>query len=269
MSIDLQTDLARSSAGTFGDCWACQRRHSLPDGNARAHALEMMREFEAISRLDYLASDLDVDPRLCFANLFGEGRGNMFGVLECEDRDGQTVILRAFSSLWDGIRQIEGWVQPVLSAEVYDEMILPAQQEIKAMTKEANVLDVESAAHAEILARRKNISQVLWKKMCASYRFRNFRGEERSLAGTVLPGTPITGGMGECCAPKLLNHAARHGLRPLGMAEFYWGSDSEGGQRVPGEFYASCEARCRPILGFMLCGLEDLLNDGAWPADDL
>jgi hypothetical protein len=264
MRIDPQTESARSSAGTFGDCRTCQRRHSLPHGNARAHALDMMREFEAIARLDYLASDHDADPRLSFANLFAAGRGNMFGVLECEDGDGQTVILRAFSSLWDGIRQIEGWVLPVLSVEIYDEMILPAQQEIKAMTTELNGLDLESSSgRADVFARRKGISQALWKKMCASYRFCNFRGEERSLAEAVLPGTPITGGMGECCAPKLLNHAARHGLRPLGLAEFYWGSDKQGSRRVPGEFYESCEARCRPILGFMLCGLEDWSMDGA------
>jgi hypothetical protein len=233
----------------------------LPDGNARAHALDMMREFEAIARLDYLVPDDEADPRLSFANLFAQGRGNMFGVLVCEDHRGETVILRAFSSLWDGIREIEGWVPPVLSAELYEEIILPAQREIKAMTRALNGLDSQSSAHAKVRVRRKSISQVLWKEMCASYRFRNFRGEERSLADALLPETPITGGMGECCAPKLFNHAAHHDLRPLGMAEFYWGGDKGRGRRVAGEFYESCEARCRPILGFMLCGLDKSRTD--------
>lgn len=246
---------------TFGDCRDCGRRHELPVGNARAHALEMMREFETIRRLDYRVSEDAADPRLSFETLFSGGRGNMFGVLECEDERGETVVLRAFSSLWDGIRQIDGWVLPVLGADVYEGLILPAQADIKAMTAEMAGLDEGSPAFAEVQSRRKRVSQILWTKMCASYRFRNFRGVERRLADAILPGASITGGMGECCAPKLLNHAARNGLQPRGLAEFYWGADGQGGgrfgSRVPGEFYSSCEARCRPILGFMLCGLGE------------
>jgi hypothetical protein len=248
------------SAGTFGECWDCGRRHQLPVGNARALALEMMREFETIRRLDYRVADAVADPRLSFANLFAFGRGNMFGVLECEDQHGETVVLRAFSSLWEGIRQIDGWVLPILEIDVYEGMILPAQDDIKSMTAEMVGLKVHSQAWAEVQSERKRVSQALWKKMRGAYRFQNFRGEERGLADAILPGHPITGGMGECCAPKLLNHAARNGLRPLGLAEFYWGDRGRGegrvASRVVGEFYPSCEARCRPILGFMLCGLD-------------
>ncbi len=258
------------SAGSFGDCWGCRRRHALPLGNARAHALEMMREFEEIRRLDYRVTADQADPRLSFANLFARGRGNMFGVLECEDEAGNVIVLRAFSSLWDGIRQIDGWVSPILAASVYEKMILPAQQDIKAMTKQMSGLHAHSIAHAEVHERRKVVSQTLWEEMIEAYRFRNFRGDERRLADAIWPGTPIPGGIGECCAPKLLNHAARKGLRPLGLAEFYWDGGSGDvahadvgdrpprvASRVSGEFYPSCEARCRPILGFMLCGLDE------------
>lgn len=247
--------------GAFGDCLDCGRRHVLPVGKARAHAAEVMREFEAIGRLDYLVPEDRADPRLSFANLFAGGRGNMFGVLECVDGAGEAVFLRAFSSLWDGIRQIDGWVLPILPVEVYEGMILPAQREIKTMTARMGDLELHSPVYAELQSQRKHVSQKLWKDMCASYRFRNFRGEERVLAEAILPGASITGGMGECCAPKLLNHAARNGLRPLGLAEFYWGDDGDGesrvSSRVSGEFYPNCEARCQPILGFLLCGLDD------------
>ena len=226
----------------------------------------MMREFASIARLDYLVPDDEADPRLSFANLFARGRGNMFGVLECENPAGETIMLRAFSSLWDGIRQIEGWVLPILPSEVYAEMILPAQGEIKEMTAELAGLDSRSRDYVRVHARRKSVSQTLWQRMCASYRFRNFRGEERSLEDAVLPGTPIAGGIGECCAPKLLNHAALHNLRPRAMAEFYWGGAEDASRRVWGEFYESCEARCRPILGFMLCGIEDGAGDDAAPS---
>ena len=221
----------------------------------------MMREFEAIRRLDYCVADAKADPRLSFDNLFSAGRGNMFGVLECEDEAGETVVLRAFSSLWDGIRQIEGWVSPILSAAEYEGMILPSQREIKALTAEMAELSADSSAFESRKSRRKLISQGLWKDMCAAYHFSNFRGEVRPLSEAILPGTPIPGGIGECCAPKLLNHAARNGLRPLGLSEFYWTDRADGAgqgnQRMRGHFYPSCEARCRPILGFMLCGFDE------------
>jgi hypothetical protein len=225
------------------------------------HALELMREFEATRRLDFLVPESSSDPRLSFANLFPSGRGNMFGVLECEDETGQTVVLRAFSSLRDGIRQVDGWVPPILSAEVYEGMILPAQREIKLLSREMDRLEPHSSEYLRAHDKRKGVSQELWENMCASYRFHNFRGEGRSLENSIWPKVPAPGGVGECCAPKLLNHAALRGLRPRGLAEFYWGSEDSkmpgGAHRVSRQFYASCEARCRPILGFMLCGIDE------------
>lgn len=263
--------------GASGQCVACARRHSLPEGQARAYALELMEEFKSLQRLDHLACEADADPRLTFETLFAT-RGNMFGVLECVDQDGEAVFLRAFSALTGGMRDIDGWVGPVLGEALYDEVILPAQLEIKSLTAEMNALKAKGATVDKIWSRRREVSQTLWKRMCAEYKFQNFRGEIRSLVDAVLPGVPLAGGMGECCAPKLLNHAARNGLRPVGIAEFYWGkstvslqdvesdkpseqADAEArlsveSRRVPGEFYPSCESRCQPILGFMLCGLD-------------
>ena len=270
----------REETGVFGDCIDCDQRHSLSEGQAKAYALDMMQEFEKLQRLDYLARDAESDPQLRFQNLFAE-RGNMFGVLECVDARGETVILRAFSSLSGGIRMVEGWVLPVLNAAVYDGTILPAQQEIKRLSAELESLRRSGRSTVDVEERRRGVSQVLWEKMCSEYHFQNFRGDVRVLAKAVLPGTPISGGMGECCAPKLLNHAARNGLRPRGIAEFYWGGAAPNPRsaetrddeqeapsprrsrrqtpktrRVSGQFYPSCEARCQPILGFLLCGLE-------------
>ena len=122
-----------------------------------------------------------------------------------------------------------------------------------------------SSATRELTERRTRLSQDLWRRMQTLYRFHNFRGDVRSLKEAFFPTHTgnITSGVGECCAPKLLNHAARNDLRPVGIAEFYWGGSNKSGSRKPGEFYPSCEARCRPILGFMLCGLEDLGLDDA------
>jgi hypothetical protein len=259
--------LVNNQTGVSGDCVDCGRRHSLAVGQAKAHALRMMEEFETLQRLDYLAAEADADPSLCFERVFAE-RGNMFGVLECVDAEGNTVFLRAFSALTGGARIIDGWVPPLLSEELYEDVILPAQREIKWLTTEMKSLKASGAPVDETGARRRRVSQGLWERMCSEYKFQNFRGEVRALKDAALPGSPIAGGMGECCAPKLLTFAVRNGLRPVGIAEFFWNGQTSGARtpepnpelldasRVSGEFYPSCAARCQPILGFMLCGLD-------------
>jgi len=64
------------------------------------------------------------------------------------------------------------------------------------------------------------------------------------------------GGTGDCCAPKLLQYAYQHGLRPLCMAEFWWGAATKEELRQHLNYYPSCRGKCKPILTWMLQGLE-------------
>lgn len=214
-----------------------------------------MAEFEAIGRLDYRTPAAQADPRLSFEHLFPGRRGHMFGVLECVDRNGATVVLRAFSSLHDGIRKIDGWVPSILPDEDYDAIVLPGLDEIKRMTWELELMDGASKEHGALARERREFSQSLMKQIHRLYRLTNFRGETRPLAEVWNRPHGMPGGVGDCCGPKLLNHAARNDLRPVGLAEFYWGGPHPAGNRRAGEFYPCCEEKCRPILGFMLCGL--------------
>ena len=68
----------------------------------------------------------------------------------------------------------------------------------------------------------------------------------------------IPTGTGDCCAPKLLHYAASHGLKPLALAEFWWGESSQ--DKVQGEFYGACVERCQPLMGFLLSGLKTELK---------
>ena len=63
----------------------------------------------------------------------------------------------------------------------------------------------------------------------------------------------IPTGTGDCCAPKLLHYAATQQLKPIAMAEFWWGEHSA--DKYQGEFYGACAERCQPLMGFMLSGL--------------
>jgi hypothetical protein len=69
-------------------------------------------------------------------------------------------------------------------------------------------------------------------------------------------------GTGDCCTPKLLHYAATHGLKPLAMAEFWWGSSSVNQDKVQGEFYGACVGRCQPLMGFLLSGLSQGYRGG-------
>ena len=82
--------------------------------------------------------------------------------------------------------------------------------------------------------------------------FREFYREQICRSGKdILP----PAGAGECAAPKLLQYAFLHGMRPISMGEFWWGDSPRGEIRRHGEFYSSCKGKCAPILSFMLQGL--------------
>lgn len=60
------------------------------------------------------------------------------------------------------------------------------------------------------------------------------------------------GGAGDCAAPKLLVWAAQLGLKPIALAEFWWGP----GERTHGELYPACRGKCAPILPWLLRDLD-------------
>lgn len=63
-------------------------------------------------------------------------------------------------------------------------------------------------------------------------------------------------GAGECAAPKLLQYAYKHQLKPIAMAEFWWGDSPKAEIRHHGYYYPACKGKCEPILKHMLQGLE-------------
>ncbi|MEZ2279768.1 MAG: pseudouridine synthase [Microcoleus sp.] len=104
----------------------------------------------------------------------------------------------------------------------------------------------------ELKQQRKKLSRELQMQMHEAYTLVNFLGNSRSLQ-QLMPSGSIPTGTGDCCAPKLLHYAALHNLKPLAMAEFWWGPSL--GDKVQGEFYGACGDRCQPLMGFLLSGL--------------
>ncbi|MEG4327744.1 RluA family pseudouridine synthase, partial [Microcoleus sp. herbarium5] len=135
-----------------------------------------------------------------------------------------------------------------------DETLQPLKQLIEAADRRMRALK----------QRRKELSRELQTQMHAAYTLVNFLGKSRSIS-SLMPTNSIPTGTGDCCAPKLLHYAAVNNLKPLAMAEFWWGPPS--GDKIQGEFYGACGDRCQPLMGFLLSGLAQNptvsnINDG-------
>ncbi|WP_400079336.1 pseudouridine synthase [Winogradskyella sp. R77965] len=105
---------------------------------------------------------------------------------------------------------------------------------------------------------RKTLSASLQKQIHEQYRFLNAKGETKDLIDifkmTDSGQPPVAAG--ECAAPKLFQYAYENNLKPIAMAEFYWGISPTAEVRKHGQFYPSCRGRCEPILGHMMQGMD-------------
>ncbi len=105
---------------------------------------------------------------------------------------------------------------------------------------------------------RKALSARLQKQIHKHYSFLNAKGETKDLIDifkTTDLGQPPAAA-GECAAPKLFQYAFQNNLKPIAMAEFWWGTSPNSEVRRHGQFYPSCRGRCEPILGHMMQGLN-------------
>lgn len=105
---------------------------------------------------------------------------------------------------------------------------------------------------------RKEKSALLQEQLFEQYSFLNQYGKTKSLkdifSRTVFGKPPA--GAGECATPKLLHYAFAHRLKPLAMAEFWWGASPKSEIRKHKQFYPACTGKCEPILKHMLEGIE-------------
>lgn len=122
--------------------------------------------------------------------------------------------------------------------------LLPARARLRREERRLEALD----------RLRRIVSRRLMRRIHDSYDVANARGERRSLRALYAPAEPPSGA-GDCAAPKLLSYAFEHALRPVALAEFWWGAAPVGGGRVSGVYYPACRGKCGPLLPFMLQGL--------------
>ena len=105
---------------------------------------------------------------------------------------------------------------------------------------------------------RRSLSFDLQKRLFDHYQLLNARGEVSSLCDIFRDynGELPPAAAGDCAAPRLLQYAYANRLHPIAMGEFWWGRSPKNHIRHHRCFYPSCSSKCKPILGFMLQGLD-------------
>ncbi|MDO8999726.1 MAG: hypothetical protein Q7W45_08175 [Bacteroidota bacterium] len=239
-----------------GYCNECNKTHSLPPDKAIPHCVELMKRLQAHCRIDFDISIDNANPKLTTQHLYSVSGGQMFGVLVCEDVNGNQIILKAFSSTHNGVWSVEGWVAHLADETKFMAIVNEGNTEIHPLTSYIQTLTKTSEEWNAKIIERKKISQKILSQLLELYEISNFKNQKRNISNAFNIKKGIPNGTGDCCAPKLLNYAAIHNLKPISIAEFYWGKESLSGLRKEGEFYSSCKDKCEPLLGFMLCGLN-------------
>lgn len=104
---------------------------------------------------------------------------------------------------------------------------------------------------------RKAKSAELQETIFRSFVFRNSLGESKNALNVFndfgIDAPPA--GAGECAAPKLFQYAFLNKLKPIALAEFWWGASPNSVIREHGNYYPACKGKCQPILAFMLKGI--------------
>lgn len=131
--------------------------------------------------------------------------------------------------------------------EYWCNLVSQIQQKLDNLTDEIN----------GIKKKRKQLSTKLQKKLFKQYRLLNSAGVEKDvieLFKDSLYQIPPAG-TGDCAAPKLLQYAFKQNMKPLAMAEFWWGQAPNSEIRQHKNFYGACSGKCQPILVHMLDGM--------------
>lgn len=237
-------------------CNKCCEHHSL-SGNVSESAIHRLMDFfETNDSIDIFSK---IPDRTLFGTetLFGEARGKMFGVLEGIDLNNQKTVLYGFSGQFNGHWVVPGWAPPLFDLAAFHDTHDNTEKRIKELTSILYNLTPNSDKYNEIYRERRALSRSLMLQIHDLYNLKNFRGETEKLHYFFTQSKGIPTGAGDCCGPKLLNFALSKGITPTGIVEFYWGKTNKSGTKFHKHSYPSCQDKCAPILGFLLCGLKE------------
>ena len=267
----------------------------LDDKKAKEYCLKMIEAFDAygleqcVTTNFFQNKNISFQKTSSFADSSSRPDGQMFGVLVCLDSSGKEVVLRAFSGQFNSVWNIEGFVPPLLDEKKYMQCIEKSDVLIHEITDKIKELEKTGSAEREIQKLKEERHRLSKESMTeifnlyeipvikkfesvSSYEWTNPKNNKKYTKYKTAPvieykkifdfwekTLPPTGAA-ECCAPKLLAYALKKKLRPVSLAEFYYGQSNKSGSKVHKNFYPPCLEKCMPLLPSML-GLKILYRD--------
>ncbi|RAJ08243.1 tRNA pseudouridine32 synthase / 23S rRNA pseudouridine746 synthase [Chitinophaga skermanii] len=188
----------------------------------------------------------------------GQVIGKMFGVLVVAHNN-EIGYLAAFSGKLANGNYHSRFVPPIFDGMEPGGFLAVGMKRITGINTEIAALAGTSSPEAtaqiqQLKAARKALSNGLQQQIFNEYNFINQAGAYKNLLDIFTPHgyRQPPAGAGECAAPKLLQYAFQQNMRPLALAEFWWGLSPKSATWQHKHFYAPCKEKCAPILSFML-----------------
>ncbi|MEC6908673.1 RluA family pseudouridine synthase [Photobacterium piscicola] len=129
------------------------------------------------------------------------------------------------------------------------------QQWAQTLADISDKLQADTAELALLKSEYDSLTVALQQQRYAQYQFLNQYGKTQDL-NDLFGGITPPQGTGDCATIKLLQHAFKQHLKPLAMANFWWGASPAAQIRKHKYFYEACKNKCEPILQHMLAGLD-------------
>lgn len=191
-------------------------------------------------------------------NEVGEAdKGKMFGVLVVQTENQEIGYLATYSGKLEGEKEPSIFIPSLVDISTQQSIITKGMTELSEMGIAIKNLESEEAPEFEIetlKTSRKNKSVELQQLLFEQYVFLNNKGESKSLLDIFKDRALLKppAGAGDCAAPKLLQYAYLHKMKPLAITEFWWGQPNPSDSKLHKNYYPACENKCRPILEYML-----------------
>ena len=239
--------------------------YSLPDRftypfDYEPHPLSLL----AVEKLQvHLENQTDWEHNFGLTDQEGAVIGKMFGVLVVETPQNEIGYLSAFSGKLAGGNHHEKFVPPIFDGMASDGFLNAGMNELSSINERIRSLEegasqTKQAQISLLKMERRTHSVALQNQIFDQYQFLNQAGKEKGLReifeDVAYKNPPA--GAGECAAPKLLQYAFKNDMKPLAMAEFWWGLSPKSNFWKHGHFYRSCIEKCAPILAHMLNGMD-------------
>lgn len=180
-------------------------------------------------------------------------KGKMFGILVVQKEDNTYAYLGTISGVLSRNTSCDRFVPSIFDNSTDDFFINKGMTELTEIGNKIKRSKFQSEI-IELTENRKIKSLALQQRLFENSIFSNIFGIEQNVLQIFKNsshGNPPSAA-GECAAPKLLQYALKHQLKPIGLAEFWWGNTTKSKERAHKAFYPACKNKCRPILEYML-----------------